>query len=88
MITECTVSILDKTGDDKHLIVRISFHMSSCSSFREIFEDQYIATKEWKILMQLRFQMSKIMLDFKKATNSIFKLLILKITKIYIYKTE
>lgn len=38
--------------------------------------------------MQLRFQMSKIMLDFKKATNSIFKLLILKITKIYIYKTE
>lgn len=61
--------------------------MSSCSSFREIL-DQYVASKQWKILMQLRFQMSKIMLDFKKANNSIFKLLILKITKIYIYKTE
>lgn len=62
--------------------------MSSCSSFREILEDQYVADLKWKILMQLRFQMSKIMLDFKKANNSIFKLLILKITKIYIYKTE
>lgn len=59
--------------------------MSSCSSFREIL-DQYVGTKP--IIMQLSFQMSKFRLDFKKASNSIFKLLILKITKIYVYKTD
>lgn len=38
--------------------------------------------------MQLRFYMSKNMLDFKKASNSIYKLFTLKITKIYSYKAE
>lgn len=38
--------------------------------------------------MQLRFQTSKIILDFKKASNSAFKLLTLKIINIYILKTR
>lgn len=62
--------------------------MSSCSNFRKTLEDQYEATKQLKTLLQLRFQMSKGMLGFKKANSSVFKLLVLKISKIYNYKPE
>lgn len=82
MITEHIVSILDKIGDHLFLTMRRALLMSPCSSFRKISEDQYEA-QQLKTLLQLRFQMSKVMLDFKKANSSIFKLLTLKITKIY-----
>lgn len=59
-----------------------------CHLVQTLEKLQKMAIKQLKTLLQLRFQMSKGMLGFKKANSSVFKLLVLKISKIYNYKPE
>jgi len=67
MITEHTVSILDKIGDYLFLAMRKALLMSSCSSFGDILEDQHEAPKQLKTLLQLRFQNVKSDAGFQKG---------------------